>query len=49
MAGAKIGTSGTRTYYRLAGARLVRTRVVRDRWGNGRPMPADYERGSACP
>lgn len=42
------GTSGKRTFYRLDGTRLVRTRTVRDRWGNGVPRPADYDRFLAC-
>jgi hypothetical protein len=31
------GTTGTRTYYRLSGGALVRTRVVHDRWTTTRP------------
>jgi hypothetical protein len=31
------GTTGTRTYYRLSGGALVRTRVVHDRWTTARP------------
>jgi hypothetical protein len=38
------GTSGTRRYYRLAGTRLVRTRLVRDNWADGGTKPADYDR-----
>ena len=42
------GTTGTRTYYRLDGARLVRTRQVRDRWGGGVARPPEYDRYPAC-
>jgi hypothetical protein len=37
------GTAGTRTYYRLDGTRLVRTRTERDAWGNGVPRPPAYD------
>jgi hypothetical protein len=37
------GTTGTRTYYRLAGTALVRTRQVRDTWGGATARPAVYD------
>lgn len=42
------GTTGTRTYYRLDGARLVRTRQMRDRWGNGVARPPEYASVAGC-
>ncbi|HEV2889647.1 MAG TPA: VCBS repeat-containing protein [Frankiaceae bacterium] len=49
MATMKQGTTGTRTYYRLEGTRLVEAETVTDTWGDGGARPREYDYGFFCP